>query len=151
MSLRIRPFWTNSWNRGCFWLRRTFFWNRSSKSISQSFSALCAAACEHFSSILGCHSLHKAVLVLSLKLLGLVSSFHLFSSSLFFFCISRYGYSYTLQSYQHLIIITYLFPLVKRFFAFFISFFSLFILSVILFWFFTIFSLKFPAIRGIIA
>ena len=77
MSLRSRPFWTNSWNRGCFWLRRTFFWIRTSKSISQSFSALCAAACEHFSAILGCHSLHKAVLVLSLKLLGLVSSFHL--------------------------------------------------------------------------
>ena len=47
------------------------------KSVGQLFSALCAAASENLTAVLGSHSLHKAVLMLSLKLLGLVSSFHL--------------------------------------------------------------------------
>lgn len=53
--------------------------------MRKSFSALSAAACENLSAVLGSHSLHKAVLVLSLELLGLVSSFHLsFPPQLFF-------------------------------------------------------------------
>lgn len=47
------------------------------RSVGQLFSALCAAASENLTAVLGSHSLHKAVLVLSLKLLGLISSFHL--------------------------------------------------------------------------
>ena len=47
------------------------------RSVGQLFSALCAAACENLAAVLGSHSLHKAVLVLSLQLLGLISSFHL--------------------------------------------------------------------------
>ena len=46
------------------------------RSVGQLFSALCAAASENLTAVLGSHSLHEAVLVLSLELLGLISSFH---------------------------------------------------------------------------
>ena len=45
--------------------------------VCELLSALCSAAGKYLASVGGCHSLHKAVFLLAMELLRLVSSFHL--------------------------------------------------------------------------
>lgn len=46
------------------------------KLVAELFSALCTAASENLTAVLCSHSLHKAMLLLSLALLRLICSFH---------------------------------------------------------------------------
>ena len=56
-------------------------------SIGEAGSALVASSLEDLASVRGLHSLHETVLLLSLELLGLISSLHLCYTS--FFTISE--------------------------------------------------------------
>ena len=47
------------------------------KLVCERLSALCSAAGKYLASVGGSHSLHEAVFLLAMELLGLVSSFHL--------------------------------------------------------------------------
>ena len=54
-----------------------FFERVHNKLVCELLSALCSAAGKYLASVGGCHSLHEAVFLLTMELLGLVSSFHL--------------------------------------------------------------------------
>lgn len=60
-------------------------------SVGKSCSSLGASSLEHLSSVGSAHSLHKAVLLGSLKLLRLICSYH-FQSLLFFGIIMTLTY-----------------------------------------------------------